>query len=198
MDLAHRKVTASVVIPAFNEEQYLAPTLEAVFRSAQQAKAAYNGNTEVILVDNESTDRTAEIAREFGVRVVSEADHNVARVRNRGARESVGEILVFVDADTLVPEELLARIYRLVLMDGCLGGAVEAECRPRRSSVRFYLGLWRVLARFANMAQGATQFCRREAFEEIGGYDASILMGEDTDFFFAYGIAPVLKKPTSA
>jgi len=134
-------------------------------------------------VDNSSTDGTAAAAKTLGALVVVESQHNIARVRNRGAATAAGEILVFVDADALVPDELLPRISQRILAHGCLGGAVDTEYRARKRAVRVYLSLWRILGRLANMAQGATQFCRRDTFVLLGGYDESLFMGEDVDFY---------------
>lgn len=167
----------SVIIPAFNEEKYLAATLVALTASIPDGIP-----TELIVVDNGSTDGTALVALERGAGVVSESVRNIGRVRNTGARASSGRVLVFVDADTLVPPQLLSRIYGEA--ETCLGGAVATDYHPRRLSMRLYLGLWRVFGQLLGMAQGATQFCRREAFDQTGGYDESLFMGEDTDFFF--------------
>src|SRR4029078_12159401 len=89
--------TLSVIIPAFNEETCLPATLAAVGEAADGLRC------DVICVDNESTDRTREIALARGAVVVSESVHNIGRVRNTGARAARGDVLVFVDADTWIP-----------------------------------------------------------------------------------------------
>jgi len=66
---------------------------------------------------------------------------------------------------------------------GYVGGAVDIECRPKKRSIRVYLGMWRMLGRAAGLAQGATQFCLRDTFTALGGYDESLFMGEDVDFY---------------
>lgn len=65
-----------------------------------------------------------------------------------------------------------------------LGGAVDVQHLPARASIRLYLGFWRVVGRLAGMAQGAAQFWSREEFFQQGGYDESIYMGEDVDFYW--------------
>jgi glycosyltransferase involved in cell wall biosynthesis len=67
-------------------------------------------SAETIVVDNDSVDSTAKVARAFGATVVRETRDNVARVRNTGAASASGDVLVFVDADTVVPDKLLRRI----------------------------------------------------------------------------------------
>ncbi len=174
----------SVVIPAFNEEAYLGTTLASLGRAAALLLKTRAVPAEIIVVDNDSTDSTAEVARAFGAAVVKEALHNVSKVRNTGAASARGDLLVFVDADTVVPDELLCRIAEAFAEPGCAGGAVDTDYRPAKLASRIYLQSWRVAGRLAGMAQGATQFCRREAFAALGGYDEALFMGEDVDFYW--------------
>lgn len=172
----------SVVIPAFNEEGYLGETLA----SLNRAKAFLQGEgglpAEIIVVDNDSDDSTADVARALGAAVARETQHNVAKVRNTGAKLSNGDVLVFVDADTVVPDKLLSRIVEAMSDATCFGGAVDTDYRPMKPTVRVYLQFWRVIAKLAGMAQGATQFCRRDVFFAMNGYDETLFMGEDVDF----------------
>jgi len=137
---------------------------------------------EVVVVDNGSVDGTARVASDHGARVVASGARGIGAVRNAGARAAAGDVLVFLDADVAIPEELLERIAAAMEDPSCLGGAPDTDYRPRRAVMRVYLRLWRVLALVLRMAQGTAQFCRREAFEALGGYDEAILMGEDVDF----------------
>lgn len=66
----------------------------------------------------------------------------------------------------------------------CVGGAVDMVHRPRRLVLRAYLGFWRALGLLGGMAQGACQFCLKEAFETLRGYDESQYMGEDVNFYW--------------
>jgi glycosyltransferase involved in cell wall biosynthesis len=170
----------SVVIPAFNEEAYLPQTLS---RLRWAAEACASG-VEVLVVDNASTDRTAAVAREFGAEVVPEAIHNIGRVRNTGAAQSKGDVLVFVDADTLVPENFLQRVADAMAEPDCLGGAADIHHAPASALLRLYLSAWRRVGAALGMAQGAAQFCGSTAFDTLGGYDESQFMGEDVDFYW--------------
>ena len=122
----------SVVIPAFDEEDYLGPTLASLNGAAALLREKKGVSTEIIVVDNDSSDSTGAVAREFGARVVSETVHNIAKVRNTGAAAAVGDVLVFVDADTTVPAELLWRVFDAASGPGCLGGAADTDYRPSK------------------------------------------------------------------
>lgn len=174
----------SVIIPAFNEAGYIPETLDRLGAAEQHLKAIANAAVQILVVDNASTDRTAELAQSAGATVVHEAEHNIARVRNAGASIALHDVLVFLDADTLVPPELLLRIARATTDPTCAGGAVDAVHQPNSLLLRAYLRLWRALGLIAGMAQGACQFCRRSVFQELGGYDESWYMGEDVDFYW--------------
>ena len=65
----------------------------------------------------------------------------------------------------------------------CIGGGVDVAYRPRRRSMRLYLRVWRLLALRMELVQGATQFCRKDVFEQMGGYDERVWIGEDVDFY---------------
>lgn len=173
----------SIVIPAFDEEAYLGRTLASVNSARALLLERESVSTEIIVVDNDSSDSTARLAREFGANVVRETVHNIAKVRNTGAATASGDVLVFVDADTTVPAELLWRIASLMSEPSCLGGALDTDYRPAKLTSKLYLRAWRIFGRLAGMAQGATQFCRRDAFVELNGYDETLFMGEDVDFY---------------
>lgn len=171
----------SVIIPAYNEQDCLPGTLERINKALSVVTCPF----EVIVVDNGSQDRTAQVAESFGARVFPEKEHNISRVRNTGAKNSTGDILIFVDADTLVPETLFQKVTAVMADERCFGGAVAVEYEElKRRWMRYYLSGWRFWGRVFKMAQGAAQFCRQSAFEELGGYDQTIFMGEDVEFYW--------------
>ena len=175
----------SIIIPAFNEARYLPGTLESIQRSSEHLRAKTEVGVELIVVDNNSTDETASVAEDAGATVVPEPVQGIGRARNRGARAATSEVLVFVDADVRVPVTLLEAIHEAMSDPDCLGGGAEVDYRPRRAIMRLYLRFWRRLARLTSMVQGPTQFCRRSAFDSVGGYDERVWIGEDVDFFWS-------------
>ena len=173
----------SVVIPAFDEEAYLGRTLDSLRGAGAFLREREGVPVEFIVVDNDSSDATAEVARGRGANVVRETVRNIAKVRNRGAGAACGDVLVFVDADTTVPAEMLYHVFKAMSEPGCLGGALDTDYRPSKLASKIYLRAWRVVGRLAGLAQGATQFCRRDDFAALGGYDETLFMGEDVDFY---------------
>jgi glycosyltransferase involved in cell wall biosynthesis len=180
-------VAISIIIPAFNEERFLPETLAHLRRAEAHLGDAPGRHLDVVVVDNASTDRTAEIALTSGARVVVVPEHNIGLVRNAGAKAASGDVLVFLDADTLIPENALSRIVQEMDDPNCLGGAADTDYRPAKTSIKAYVLFWRLLGQSLGMAQGALQFCRRDAFATLGGYDETQYMGEDVDFYWRLG-----------
>ena len=174
----------TIIVPAFNEQAYIGPTLDSIQVAVRRLQARSGVDVETIGVDNNSTDGTAA-ARAKGATVVHEPVQGIARARNTGARHAHGDVLVFVDADVNMPDTLLDAIYEAMSDPGCVGGGVDVDYRPKRLSMRFYLRAWRLLGRLSGMAQGATQFCRKSVFEQVGGYDEKVWIGEDVDFYWS-------------
>ena len=175
-----------MVIPAHNEEAYLPRLLDSIDR-ARRVYSRRAEAIEIIVVDDASTDRTADVARTRGCRAITIEERRIARARNAGARAAAGEILAFVDADSRVHPETFNEIDR-VLGGGIVVGGTSGAVFERRSA-----GLWctqAVLAaggvalrgwrglRHPAMDTGVV-FCRKADFEAIGGYREQYRWGED-------------------
>src|SRR5207253_498250 len=119
----------SVVIPAFNEEHFLPKCLAAV----QRAAAELAEPVEIIVADNCSTDRTVDLAREMGAKVVTVTTRCISAVRNQGAAAATGNYLVFVDADDLMSDNLLVEVKKVLESGRYIGGGV-ARTRYDRDS----------------------------------------------------------------
>ncbi len=173
----------SLVIPAWNEERYITPTLEAVFRAVRRLKAA-GGTVEVVVVDNESSDATVERARAFPVRIVTEERHCIAAVRNAGARAARGRFLAFVDADSHPSENSLLRIREALSTGRYAGGGVRIH--PERWFVRLLpLFLLAPCMRILLGVSAGMIFVTREDFEAVGGFDEGFYAAEDLRFVTA-------------
>src|SRR5438477_9981493 len=118
------------IIPAHNEEAWVGRCLSAICGAMESVGTAH----EIIVVDDSSTDGTASIAHEHGARVIRVEHRQIAATRNAGAREARGEVLVFVDADTLVNAGVIQSALGTI-RDGAVGGG----CVPRFEG---WLPLW--------------------------------------------------------
>jgi len=167
----------SIIIPAYNEEELLPDTLTSV-REAMAQVPGFAG--EVIVADNNSTDRTRAVAESLGASVVFEERRQIARARNAGARSSRGRYLIFIDADTRLSSSLLGdALHALSSGKFCGGGALPVFDRPPRLLGRMLLGLWRGISRTMKWAAGSYVFCLREAFEGVGGFDERYYASEE-------------------
>lgn len=171
----------SVVIPAYNEERLLPRCLSSV-RESSAAWPDPAGSVETIVCDNHSTDRTAEVARAHGARVVYEPINQIARARNCGARAASGQWLLFLDADSLVSPPLLADLAAALTSGRVLGGGATVFMEDCPRSVRFWVGVWNRLSRVASWAPGGFLFCERAAFAELGGFSEELFVSEEIEF----------------
>ena len=165
----------SFVVPAYNEAQLLGSTLIAI----EQAARALPLTFEIIVVDDASRDRTPEVARAHGARVVPVNFRQIAATRNAGAREARGEWLVFVDADTKISAEVL-QDATAALRGGAVGGGCGLRFDGRvprygRVLIALVLPVYRALG----LAAGCFLFCTRQAFEAVGGFDESLFAAEE-------------------
>jgi glycosyltransferase involved in cell wall biosynthesis len=169
----------SIIVPAFNEELYLPQTLNAL-RSAMTMVAVPG---EIIVVDNNSTDRTNEVARRCGAAVVFEAINQISRARNTGARRAHGRYLIFVDADTRVSPSLLQQALDRLEGRACAGGGATVEPdRPLGPFYRLAVDAWNRFSIKFRIAAGCFIFCLREGFEAVGGFSQKVYVGEEVWF----------------
>ena len=114
----------TIIVPAYNEEAYLPSTLDSIQTAAAHLCTRSKVDIDMIVVDNNSKDKTAAVAQNKGATVVHEPVQSIARARNTGARHAEGDVLVFIDADTIVPHTLLQAIHAPMSDLSCVGGEV--------------------------------------------------------------------------
>lgn len=167
----------SIIIPAHNEQALIARCLAAVHRAVERS----GHDAELVVVANRCTDRTVEIARAAGALVVIDEHRNIAAVRNAGVAASSGEVVVTVDADTVMHPDTLRRVDDLLRSRVHVGGGCDFV--PERSSwgIRFTVGATKAATGLARLG-GVVYWCARADFDAIGGFDETKLVGEDLDF----------------
>jgi rSAM/selenodomain-associated transferase 2 len=168
-----KTVLVSIIIPTFNE----ATTIRELAASLGRLR----GEFEVIVCDGGSADATVAIARQLGLRVI-EAPRGRGRQMNAGAKLAAGDALLFLHADTRLPENALALVADALANEKVCGGnfslVFDGDARESRALTKLY-----PLLRFGGMCYGDSAiFARRSVFESLGGYrDYPIF--EDIDLY---------------
>jgi len=169
-----------VVIPAFNEEKFLGDTLASI-RHALRPLTERGWNTELIVCDNNSADRTAEIARAAGAEVVFEPINQIARARNTGASRATGDWLLFIDADSHPSPELLSDMADAIARGDCLaGGSTVWFDRFHPGALPANL-LWNALSRSLKWVAGSFIFYETASFRALGGFNQELFASEELD-----------------
>lgn len=181
----------SFVVPAYNEEHYLAACLDSILRETRGSSLP----TEIIVVNNASTDQTRAVASRYPeVKIVDEPRKGLTYARQAGLEACTGQLIANVDADSRLPEGWLKRVFEefgstpeLLALSGPL---VYYDLTPGQSLLVqvFYALAWamyatnRYVLRKGSMVQGGNFVVSRAAMDRIGGFDVSIAFyGEDTD-----------------
>ena len=185
VDLMVAKI--SVIIPALNEEKYIKNVIGGLKKQAFM-------DFETIVVDGGSSDRTVEIARLSGCKVVTERRKGIGRARNSGARAALGSIIFFTNADTRASPGLLRTYYGL-FSDGKVVAAT-GPLVPLEKTTRFIRFGYRFASVFlAKLSfamhkpaiSGSNFAIRRSAFRACGGFDESLATYEDLDLAHRLG-----------
>lgn len=168
----------SFVIPAYDEEAFIGRTIASIRAAAGPLGRPY----EIVVADDASRDGTARVARAAGARVVAVSCRHIAATRNAGGRAARGDMLFFVDADTLVS----ARVLRSAV-DALDAGAVGGGAGMRFDAAapwwaRALIAATVRLQRAVLLAAGCFVFCTRTAFDAVGGFDERYFCAEEWVF----------------
>lgn len=164
------KPDISIIIPAYNEENYIATTLESIHKSA------FLGTYEVIVVCNGCTDSTARIAEGMGARVFTMSAKGAPEAMNYGAQQAKADILAFLDADTTMSSHLLRDV-----LDARMRGYVGGRTVVRWSGESLVAKMSRIVSYVHKHKWGGFCFLDRELFNKIGGYATGAKYGFDFD-----------------
>jgi len=173
----------SVIVPAYNEENYLSACLTSL------KKQQFSGGYEIIVVDNNSVDKTAQIARDFGCKVIFELKKGAGATRQAGCAVSLGEIIAFTDADTVVPENWLSTIATEFEKDknlAAFGGLyfLSSGSIFTRLVVSFFVYPAHFLDKLYNNGwnlSGANFAVRKTCFLKTGGFNVNLQINEEYD-----------------
>lgn len=180
------KISVSVVIPVLNGEETIGKTLDALSRQVGVDK-----NTEIIVVDNGSTDKTCEVVARYKVTLLHESTRGPSAARNRGLKAARGEVIVHLDADT-VPTHRWLHELTSVFCDPLvlIAGGRVIGFPPETSAERFMAayGMWEpennIFRPIFPFVPSLNMAVRREAALAIGGWSENMLTGEDVDFSY--------------
>lgn len=170
----------SVVLPAYNEEKLIGATLQAV-HAAREAFTSLGWESEVIVCDNNSTDRTRELACAAGAQVIFEPVNQIARARNSGAAAATGDWLIFVDADSHVSRDLLAEVAEVIRAGQHLAGGCTVRLDHAPWWTTAIVHLWTCTSRVRHWAAGSFIFVAAEAFRAVGGFNQALYATEEID-----------------
>ncbi len=169
----------SVIIPTLNEANYLPAAIRRVLAAAHD-----RSNLELIVIDSGSSDETVACVKEFPVQVFEKPDFILRKYAslNWGIEKAKGEILIFLDADTLLPYHFDASVIKTLNKKGVVGGAFEFAFAP----VNFQLRVIELINRFRYRLDGIyfgdqAIFCKKNVAYQVGGFPKNELM--DAAFF---------------
>lgn len=174
----------SLVICAHNEEAYIGQCLESALKNSKGKLS------EILVINNASTDKTKEVAEKYpNVRVVYEGKKGQVRARQRSFSEVKGDIIAYMDADTMMPEgwiDILIREFENNTKLVCLSGPYIFYDFSKRQNflclVYWYLFAYPIYLIVGYMAVGGNIVIRRDTLEKMNGFDTSIeFYGEDTN-----------------
>jgi cellulose synthase/poly-beta-1,6-N-acetylglucosamine synthase-like glycosyltransferase len=175
-----KKPSVSVIIPALNEENYIEATLKAV------KNQDYDGTYEIIVADGMSKDDTVKVAKKYADKVIIVKKQMAAAERNAGARIAGGDILVFIDADTLVLPNCLSEIFELFKNKEVVGAACPIFLFSSKFTHFIFYWFSNQVVKFSiktNKPQLLGNFFafRKDTFEKIHGFNERLYTHEDYD-----------------
>lgn len=171
----------SFVIPALNVEKDISKCLESI-----QGLDFPKEKFEIIVIDNNSSDRTPDVARKFTNKVYSRDHVTIAKLRNDGVKESRGNFFVFVDSDCIIPKDWLNNALRH--FDGKDVGLVGSESHILPENATWVEKTWKVHldkdkdARTPTWISARAIMTTRDVFQNLGGFNEGLETGEDFDF----------------
>lgn len=174
----------SVIIPSLNEERDLPLLLSDIQKQIPK-------NVEVLVIDAQSTDKTARIAHSFcktiPLRLVQTDKKNVSHQRNLGAKEAVGKYLIFLDADSRLPNQFFKKLITFITNNKGFLFSLRMSTTEKKNEYVFLLEIANMVLDFFNklgkpFAAGTGIVAHREVFYDLDGFNTALKLAEDHDF----------------
>lgn len=165
----------SVVIPAYNEEKFIGNVIESIHTSCKDVGIDY----EIIVANNNSTDKTAEIAKSLGAKVVLEQIRSISRVRNTGASKASGDLLLFIDADSVLNSRTLKKAVDQIQNRNRKGVGCLTHFDKYPTLVSLGVWFYNLASYILNIGAGHFLLLSRGAFEDVGKFDEHLYACED-------------------
>jgi glycosyltransferase involved in cell wall biosynthesis len=163
----------TVVVPAYNESHYIEPTLRSI------REQTFGGRVELIVVDNNSTDNTSEVAAKYADVVLRYAERQgAAAARQHGAEHARGDVIAFLDADTQMSPNLLAT-SAAALAAGAVGGRAPLKIDDSGFGPRWAEACVNVWQRFIGPTFIPYVYAKRDVFLKTGGWELDITCAEE-------------------
>lgn len=174
----------SVIIPAHNEEKYIGRCIAGIKRAAHYV---YPAKVEIIVVKNRCTDKTEEISKGYGAKVIVNNEKCISAIRNAGINAASGKIIVTIDADSIMSKYSLCEIGKTLQSGKYIGGG--SPMRFDRMSIGILFSAAAVAVNLvpimiknkAALSGGMFWFYKKD-FEAVGGFDETLVSLEDMDF----------------
>ena len=179
-----KEYTFTVIIPAHNEEKYIAKCIKAIRRAE---KLIPNENVQILIVLNRCTDRTSDIAKKYGADVIYNSDKCLSKIRNAGVRAAKGKFIVTIDADSIMPYNALSKINAMLRSNEYIGGGA----RPRFdrmslgilvTEIYVIIKLLPIIRKSSGILSATMFWFRKSDFETLGGFNEDLVSVEDADF----------------
>ena len=174
----------SVIIPAHNEEKYIGKCLRSIVSAAKYVRP---DKVEIIVVANRCTDKTTAIAKHYGAKVIINDDKCIAAIRNAGVKAASGEIIVTIDADSMMTKYSLRGIKEMLESGKYIGGGTNPKFDRMSVGIAFSsmyvaVNLLPIMIKNGGYLSGAMFWLYKRDFDAIGGFDESLVSLEDMDF----------------
>jgi glycosyltransferase involved in cell wall biosynthesis len=173
-------VKISIIVPAYNEESLLGESLRQMDRAAEVLRAR-DWMVEFIVCDNNSTDDTAAVARDFGAQVVFEPINQIARARNRGSSVATGDWWWFIDADSQPSPELFEAAAKAILSGEVVAVGTTLRFENVDPVFRLVASFWKAWSLVCSHMAGSFIAVDAQAFRSIGGFSTELYVGEELD-----------------